>query len=52
MRRVHDARHAAAAICAGIKEVYSYDLYDWNCFKPDGLHVARPHGVGGKATDE
>lgn len=41
-RRVHDARHAAAAICAGIRQVYSYDLEDWCCFDTEGLRVTQP----------
>jgi len=41
-RRVHDARHAAAALVAGIREVYTYDIADWQAFELDGLRVARP----------
>jgi len=41
-RRVHDARHAAAAICAGIKDVFSYDIDDWRCFEAEGLRIALP----------
>ena len=51
-RRVHDARHAAAAICAGVTEVYSYDLDDWRCFETDGLYVVQPKAEGGKKTRE
>jgi predicted nucleic acid-binding protein len=41
-RRVHDARHAAAAIVAGIKSVYTYDADDWESFEGDGLSIAGP----------
>jgi predicted nucleic acid-binding protein len=42
-RRVHDARHAAAAIVAGIKSVFTYDASDWESFEVDGLSIAGPH---------
>jgi predicted nucleic acid-binding protein len=41
-RRVHDARHAAAAIVAGITSVYTYDSDDWKSFERDGLSIAGP----------
>ena len=41
-RRVHDARHAAAAIIAGITTVYTYDAGDWESFEDDGLSIAGP----------
>jgi predicted nucleic acid-binding protein len=41
-RRVHDARHAAAAIVAGIKSVYTYDADDWKSFEGDGLSITGP----------
>jgi hypothetical protein len=41
-RRVHDARHAAAAIVAGIKSVYTYDANDWEAFEGDGLSITGP----------
>jgi predicted nucleic acid-binding protein len=41
-RRVHDARHAAAAIVAGIKSVFTYDANDWESFEGDGLSIAGP----------
>lgn len=41
-RRVHDARHAAAAIVAGIKSVFTYDANDWEAFEGDGLSIAGP----------
>jgi predicted nucleic acid-binding protein len=41
-RRVHDARHAAAAIIAGIASVYTYDAEDWESFESDGLKIVGP----------
>jgi predicted nucleic acid-binding protein len=41
-RRVHDARHAAAAVVAGITLVYTYDSDDWVSFESDGLSIAGP----------
>lgn len=41
-RRVHDARHAAAAIAAGVKSVYTYDVEDWESFEIDGLNISGP----------
>ena len=41
-RRVHDARHAAAAISAGVTSVFTYDAEDWELFEGDGLSVAGP----------
>jgi predicted nucleic acid-binding protein len=41
-RHVHDARHAAAAIVAGIKSVFTYDANDWESFEGDGLSIAGP----------
>ncbi len=31
-RRVHDARHAAAAIVAGVNSVFTYDAEDWEWY--------------------
>lgn len=28
-RRTHDARHAATALTAGVRQVYTYDVTDW-----------------------
>jgi predicted nucleic acid-binding protein len=44
-RRVHDAHHAAAALCHGVDGVYTYDLQDWRCFAADGLRIAGPLSV-------
>jgi predicted nucleic acid-binding protein len=41
-RHVHDARHAAAAIVAGITSVFTYDAEDWEAFEGDGLSIAGP----------
>src|SRR5262244_779968 len=41
-RRVHGARHAAAALNAGIVSVYTYDAEDWTVFAADGLRIAGP----------
>jgi predicted nucleic acid-binding protein len=41
-RRVHDARHAAAALSAGVVSVYTYDVDDWQVFETDGLRIAGP----------
>jgi predicted nucleic acid-binding protein len=41
-RRVHDARHAAAAIVASIKSVFTYDADDWISFEEDGLRITGP----------
>ncbi len=42
-RRVHDARHAAAALTAG--KVHTYDVDDWHLFEEDGLQVVGPESV-------
>ena len=41
-RRVHDARHAAAALCASVVSVYTYDVDDWKVFESDGLSIIGP----------
>jgi predicted nucleic acid-binding protein len=41
-RRIHDARHAAAALLAGVHSVYTYDAEDWEAFQSDGLEIAGP----------
>lgn len=41
-RRVHDARHAAAALVAGVHTVYTYDPDDWEMFETDGIRIAGP----------
>jgi len=44
-RDVHDARHAAAALAAGIRKVLTYDVKHWGQFASDGLVVAGPPSV-------
>jgi predicted nucleic acid-binding protein len=44
-RRVHDARHAATALVAGISQVYTYDIGDWQAFQPDGITISGPPSV-------
>jgi predicted nucleic acid-binding protein len=41
-RRVHDARHAAAAIVVGITSVFTYDAEDWESFESEGLSIVGP----------
>lgn len=44
-RRVHDARHAAAAILHSVDSVYTYDTSDWRVFETDGLKITGPPSV-------
>lgn len=44
-RRIHDARHAAAALLGGVRQVYTYDPDDWKVFEVDGLQVAGPEST-------
>lgn len=44
-RRVHDARHAATALVAGVRRVYTYDVDDWRVFSPDGIIVSGPESI-------
>ena len=41
-RRIHDARHPAAALGAGACSVYTYDLDDWTAFETHGMTVIGP----------
>ena len=50
-RRAHDARHAAAALTAGVQEVYTYDVGDWRLFEADGLKVVGPESVLTRSKD-
>ena len=40
--RVHDARHAAAALVAVVRLTYTYDVEDWKVFETEGLRIAGP----------
>ncbi|MCG6860778.1 MAG: type II toxin-antitoxin system VapC family toxin [Chromatiaceae bacterium] len=44
-RRIHDARHAATALVAGVSRVFTYDRDDWQVFAPDGIVIAGPPSV-------
>ncbi len=44
-RRIHDARHAAIAVNAGISRVYTYDAGDWSRFESAGLRIVGPSSV-------
>ncbi|MCP4659544.1 MAG: type II toxin-antitoxin system VapC family toxin [bacterium] len=44
-RRIHDARHAAVALNAGVSDVYTYDVNDWKCFAADGLKISGPESI-------
>ncbi len=44
-RRVHDARHAAMAIVSGVRHVYTYNVQDWQVFKPERLTITGPDSV-------
>ena len=49
-RRVHDARHAAAALVAGVQLAYTYDSEDWRVFEADGLRIAGPESTLARLT--
>ena len=44
-RRIHDARHAATALVAGVGRVFTYDRDDWQVFLPDGIEIAGPPSI-------
>lgn len=44
-RRVHDARHAGAALFSGTRKVYTYDIEDWQLFEQNGLEIAGPNST-------
>ncbi|NJP08787.1 MAG: type II toxin-antitoxin system VapC family toxin [Leptolyngbyaceae cyanobacterium RU_5_1] len=44
-RRIHDARHAATALVAGVRQVYTYDIVDWQVFQPDGIVITGPKSM-------
>ena len=41
-RRVHDARHAAAAMVAEVAAIPTDDVNDWKVFESDGLRIVGP----------
>lgn len=41
-RRVHDARHAATALHAGVASVCTYDPDDWKVFAGEGIQITGP----------
>lgn len=50
-RRIHDARHAAAALAAGVTAVYTYDVDDWKAFSGDGLAIVGPDSALRRLSD-
>ena len=44
-RRVHDARHVATALTNGVALIYTYDVDDWEVFKPERLTITGPPSV-------
>jgi len=49
-RRIHDARHAAIALTAGITQIYTYDIGDWKHFSSDGLVISGPASMVSQLT--
>ncbi len=49
-RRIHDARHAAIALTAGVTRIYTYDIEDWKHFGSDGLVISGPASVVSQLT--
>ncbi len=44
-RDIHDARHAAVALTAGVSNVLTYDVSHWQRFISNGLAVVGPPSV-------
>jgi predicted nucleic acid-binding protein len=44
-RDIHDARHAAVALTAGVSKVLTYDVKHWERFSSDGFEVVGPPSV-------
>lgn len=51
-RRIHDARHAAAALVAGVHSVSTYDAKDWELFSAYGLQITGPVSTLARLRDE
>lgn len=51
-RRIHDARHAAIALVAGVTKIYTYDIDDWRIFRSDGLIITGPTSILSKLIGE
>jgi hypothetical protein len=50
VRRVHQARHAAAALVAGVHLTYTYDPEGWGMFEPHGLRIDGPESTLAKPS--
>lgn len=50
-RRIHDARHAATALAAGVTRVVTYDTGDWHVFGTDGMAVVHPGAAWDQVRD-
>lgn len=44
-RRIHDARHVATALIKNVVSVYTYDVADWEIFKPEGIIITGPPSI-------
>lgn len=44
-RRIHDARHAATALVAGVMQIYTYDVDDWRIFTAEGIRISGPPSI-------
>ena len=44
-RRIHDARHAATALAANVREVYTYDISDWTSFSSAKIKIVGPPSI-------
>ncbi len=51
-RRIHDARHAAIALTAGVTQIYTYDIGDWKHFSSDGLVISGSASMVSQLTSE
>jgi predicted nucleic acid-binding protein len=44
-RRIHDARHAATAIAANVREIFTYDVTDWLAFSSANIKISGPPSI-------